>query len=249
MRAALAAVLIAGLAGCGPEAPPPRVYVTFLAEDQAAADVMAPYFPSVEATYGVHTRVEIGAVLGGKNAPRQRHAGGTATPCNADQILDRIQSRVRADDTALVALTWARVCVGEGETTEQVYGRGRRHQRTAVVGLGAFTPALRQAGDTAGLKGERDWAPLRARVLLHETGHALGRPHCDDIWCLMAEANGPSELGRVALVPCEACLASYAAIHALKPATLRDAAAKAAAVHGWSIEPPTKNAAGAERTE
>jgi len=243
MRAALAAAaLAAGLAGCGPgDAPAPtREYVTFVAETEDAAAAVRPYLPSIEATFGVRTRVEIGSVTGWDNLPQARHEG--ASEANADDVLDRLPAQLKSDDRALVGLTWASVYAETGDGKAGLYGRGREESRVAVIGLGA----LRHTG----LKEDRATvASRRIRVLLHEAGHALGREHCDDSWCLMAEANGPKELDRVALVPCSVCLASYAEVHSLKPATIRESAAKAAAVHGWSIDPPTKNTVESERSE
>ncbi len=231
MRAAVAAVWVAGLAGCGPVDPPAREYVTFLAEDAEAAAVAKRYLPSIEATYGVKTRVQIGAVP--VVPPNQRAAGALRPPpVSADKILVALASRVADDDLALVAVTWARIAAGDQEGAEVLYGRGRGEGRVAVIGLGSL---LR-----TGLKKE-DWEPRRARVLLHETGHALGQAHCDDAWCLMHDANGPTELDRVALMPCAVCLASYAAVHSLEPAAVRAAATTAANAHGWSIDPPTKS--------
>ncbi|MHC5019825.1 MAG: zinc metalloprotease [Planctomycetota bacterium] len=249
MRAAMAAaVLAAGLAGCGPDAAPAptRAYVTYVVETQDIADVIRPYLPSVEATFGVRTRVEVGSVTGWENLPRARHEG---TPqADADTLLDRLPKLLKSDDAAVVGLTWATVYGGSGESKERLYGRGREESRVAVVGLGALRhTGLKRAAERV--------ASRRLRVLLHETGHALGRAHCDDPWCLMAECNGPEELDRTALVPCDVCLASYAAVHAsLKPATLRQQAAAAAKAHGWTIDPPTKKAvaaagAGEEQSE
>jgi predicted Zn-dependent protease len=238
MRAALAAVLAAGLAGCGPDATPAptRGYVTYLAENEAAATAIRPYLKSVEATFGLRARIEVAPV------PAVPAGSAAESVIPADPILDALFHRRKADEEAVVALVMAQLREGADPASQLVYGRGRSERSAAVIGLGALPHT--------GLKaGRAEVESRRLRVFLHETGHALGRDHCDDPWCLMAETNGPKELDRTALVPCDVCLASYAAAHSLEPAVIREAAESAAKAHGWTIDPPTKKAVEPERAE
>ncbi len=100
---------------------------------------------------------------------------------DADRLLAQVESRATTPRVALVALT--PLDMGDPIFTHY-FGRSRLRGRAALISLARLAPSFYGLPDDADLLARRATAEV-----VHEVGHLLGLPHCDDPVCVMRFAH------------------------------------------------------------
>jgi hypothetical protein len=175
------------------------------------------------------TVLALAAALGGCGGA----SAGSSTARDARGLLGALAARRPADAAALVWVGMEPLREAADDASRAVFGLGEARDRIAVVSLRHLAPADPTA----------PWAGRRARVVLHETGHALGLAHCDDPWCLMHDCHEVAALDAIGLAPCDTCWRRYAGVRGQSPEALRAALAAAAAALDLPVAPPGAPAA------
>ena len=229
---AVAALTCVWAGGCresaAPVSAPARQTIELRAADAGALQLATRLAPLVEACYGLPVRAGRDAAVG-ILAARRRQADGATVDASAYLL----ESRPAADAVADVSLIREPLRENADATSREVYGLGEAAARVAVV-------SLARLGSDAWAA---PWAARRARVVLHEAGHAVGLAHCDDPWCLMHDSDSLSKLDGTSLAPCDICWRRFCGVRDDDPAVRRAALTAAAVAIGLPLDPPRAPAA------
>jgi archaemetzincin len=142
------------------------------------ADLIEAAQAGLRAQYGAEVRVAAPRALP-KHAyhpPRRRY--------RADRLIDWLRDEHRADPAPLRVI---------GLTAVDVSTTKGRHADWGVFGLGHLGGRAAVVSSFRLRKGAKDRAQIRARVahtVIHEAGHTLGLPHCEEAGCIMQDARG-----------------------------------------------------------
>jgi len=107
-------------------------------------------------------------------APRRRH--------RAEVIVRVLESRVPSGAARILGVTAGDISTTQGEANDWgIFGLGTIGGRAAVASSHRIA---RSADDAAHAR------VMFSRVCVHELGHALGSPHCEEPGCLMQDMHG-----------------------------------------------------------
>jgi archaemetzincin len=107
-------------------------------------------------------------------APRSRH--------RAEKLLDFLQRETPEPYFKVIGITEGDISTTKNEHPDWgIFGLGSIDGKTGVIS----THRLKSNGAS-----EEKAAERLAKIVIHETGHTLGLPHCPEAGCVMGDAHG-----------------------------------------------------------